>query len=235
MPSAPDTLADTNTPDADTVRTEPRERILAAAREVFLDEGVELATVREITLRAGTNVAAVNYYFGSKDELLGEVLRDLMGAYTHARIAALDACEAAAMPGHPSLSAVIEALVRPMVVTSRSSDREGRPLIRLILQIRSRPREVTSRFFTEHVDQTVLRFIDALSRAAPHLRRADVFWRYNFAIGAIMQVLTDSDPATRRLGRLSEGLCDTDDDETIIRQLHDFVIAGFLAPTVAGV
>lgn len=50
-----------------------RERILAAARDVFSRQGRE-ATVREICAAAGVNVSAVNYYFGGKDRLYAEVL-----------------------------------------------------------------------------------------------------------------------------------------------------------------
>ena len=51
-----------------------RTRLLEAAREVFAAHGFQGATVREICRRAEANVAAVNYHFGSKDELLAEAL-----------------------------------------------------------------------------------------------------------------------------------------------------------------
>ncbi len=210
---------------------EPRERIINAARDVFIEQGFDLATVREITLRADVNVAAINYYFGSKDELISEVLNIMMEPYTNARVAALDACEAATAPAVPTLEAVAEALVRPMVQLSRDAD-GARPLTRLILQIRSRPREMTTRFFMRRVDPAVFRFIDAFGKAVPTLTRTDVFWRYNFSIGAVMQILIDSDHATFRLKQLSGGLCDTDDDEEIISQLVAYVCAGFSAPPV---
>lgn len=56
------------------VREQTRSRLLNAAREVFSQNGFQGATVREICRRAETNVAAVNYHFGSKDGLLAEAL-----------------------------------------------------------------------------------------------------------------------------------------------------------------
>lgn len=208
---------------------DPRERILLAAQAVFLEQGFELATVREITLRAGVNISAINYYFGSKDELLAAVLDRIMQPYTEARVKALAAAEAKAAPEPVALVTIVAALVRPMVTLSRDED-GARPLTRLIQQIRARPSEGTKRFFVSRVDPSVFVFINAFQRALPHLSRADIFWRYNFAIGAVMQVLIDSDPATDRLKQLSGNLCDTSSDEQIIAELITFISGGFYAP-----
>ncbi len=48
---------------------ESRKRLLDAAAEVFALKGYREATVAEICRRAGANIGAVNYHFGSKDEL----------------------------------------------------------------------------------------------------------------------------------------------------------------------
>jgi len=49
-----------------------RQRLLAAAAEVFADRGFWEATHAEICERAEANIAAVNYHFGSKENLYVE-------------------------------------------------------------------------------------------------------------------------------------------------------------------
>ncbi len=60
-------------PREDTART--RGKLLAAAGEIFAGKGFRDATVAEICRKAGTNVAAVNYHFGSKETLYREAWR----------------------------------------------------------------------------------------------------------------------------------------------------------------
>ncbi len=55
---------------------ELRQRLLNTAGEVFAEQGFRAATVRQITERAGVNLAAINYYFSDKAELYACVLRD---------------------------------------------------------------------------------------------------------------------------------------------------------------
>jgi AcrR family transcriptional regulator len=54
---------------------DPRERILLAAGREFAERGYDAATVRDICAAAGTNVAAVNYYFGDKRRLYIESVK----------------------------------------------------------------------------------------------------------------------------------------------------------------
>src|ERR1700676_4403711 len=57
-----------------------REKLLDVAGRVFADRGYQAATVREICVRAGANVAAVNYHFGDKLGLYAEVLQQSIRA-----------------------------------------------------------------------------------------------------------------------------------------------------------
>lgn len=52
-----------------------RERLLAAARELFTAGGFRGTSTRAIASRAGCNLSLIKYYFGSKEGLLREVMR----------------------------------------------------------------------------------------------------------------------------------------------------------------
>jgi AcrR family transcriptional regulator len=53
-----------------------REKILTAAKELFQEKGFEPTTVREIATLAGVNVALINYHFGSKEQLLAQMVEE---------------------------------------------------------------------------------------------------------------------------------------------------------------
>jgi AcrR family transcriptional regulator len=54
---------------------ETRDRLLRTAAHLFADRGFKRVTVRAICQAARANVAAVNYHFGNKLDLYGEVLQ----------------------------------------------------------------------------------------------------------------------------------------------------------------
>jgi AcrR family transcriptional regulator len=52
-----------------------RQALLEAAGQVFASKGFKDATIAEISGKARTNMASVNYYYGSKEELYAEAWR----------------------------------------------------------------------------------------------------------------------------------------------------------------
>ncbi|HKV42826.1 MAG TPA: CerR family C-terminal domain-containing protein [Blastocatellia bacterium] len=50
-------------------------RLVTAALKLFAERGLEGVSVRELAQEAGVNLAAVNYHFGSKENLYVEALR----------------------------------------------------------------------------------------------------------------------------------------------------------------
>src|SRR5262245_11689870 len=56
--------------------TNQRERLLDAAIACFAADGVAATSLRSIALKAGVTPALVNYYFGSKEQLLDAFLAE---------------------------------------------------------------------------------------------------------------------------------------------------------------
>ena len=64
-----------------------KERILGAAEELFAQHGFAGTSLRQVTSRADVNIAAVNYHFGSKENLVNEVFRRRMDEMSERRLA----------------------------------------------------------------------------------------------------------------------------------------------------
>jgi AcrR family transcriptional regulator len=57
-----------------------RERVLAAARDLFEEVGYDATTIRAVALKAGVSVGSVFTSFAGKAELLSQVMQDRLGA-----------------------------------------------------------------------------------------------------------------------------------------------------------
>jgi AcrR family transcriptional regulator len=207
-----------------------RERLIRAALRIFADRGIRNATLREITEEAGANVAAVNYYFRSKEELTRIVLESCLRPINELRRQQLDELVARHGANLVPLEDIVEALVRPMVVES-IDEYGGRSAVRLILQVRALPQPMTNTILADQFDDLHRAFIEVLAPALPALSRAEVGLRYDFARGSIMQILGDLDPAARDLPDL-ESAREWLDDDSLVRLLVAFISAGFRAPAL---
>ena len=52
-----------------------RSRILDVAEALFGEQGLDRVSIRDITRTARVNLAAIDYHFGSKEELIAAVPR----------------------------------------------------------------------------------------------------------------------------------------------------------------
>lgn len=57
-------------------KTDKREHILSVAEELFAEKGFDGTSVRDIAQLASVNLAMISYYFGSKENLLKDLIVD---------------------------------------------------------------------------------------------------------------------------------------------------------------
>jgi AcrR family transcriptional regulator len=89
-----------------------RQAILAAAEQLFAEQGVEGPTLREIGAAAGQrNNSAVQYHFGDRDGLLAAVLEPHVADLDEQRRCMLAAAE---LDGPPSVETLVDLLILPL-------------------------------------------------------------------------------------------------------------------------
>lgn len=119
-------------------RSDIRDRIVHAAREHFLRDGVDGASLRGVATQAKTSIGMVYYYFKTKDELFLAVLEDVYAAVLRDLMEALDPLQS------------VEDRIRGLYRRIGSMSNEEMTVIRLIV----REALVSS----ERVDQVLERF-----------------------------------------------------------------------------
>src|SRR6201991_4611571 len=89
-----------------------RTAILTAAERLYAERGFSDVTLRDIVAEANVNLAAVNYHFGSKDELIAELFVTRSIALNRERLSELRAAEETG-DGRGDIHHILRALVGP--------------------------------------------------------------------------------------------------------------------------
>ncbi len=140
----------------DPITSTGRRRLVDTALRLFDERGVDSVSARTIAQEAGhRNVAAVNYHFGDRAELLLAVVGSRAEEIDAARNAALDELEAA---GEVTPRAALRAAFAPFI--AQLDDLDGRRYLRLINQLASHP---------QYYREVNVKFTISLLRAANHI------------------------------------------------------------------
>jgi AcrR family transcriptional regulator len=196
-----------------------REKILDTAEQMFGEQGYANTSIRQIIEKAGVNLASVHYHFGSKEELLDEVLRRRFEPLNRERLALLERCEAENAPGAPPVEKLLEAMLAPVLRLRSRNEGFLRLVGRLYFEGPLMPR------VGRHMEDVRVRFVAAMRRALPELPPEELAWRAHFVFGAVAHSLRGT-PET-----LIDGVrLDRTDTEEAIRRLVAFSAAGLQAP-----
>jgi AcrR family transcriptional regulator len=201
-------------------------RILEAAETLFMEHGFEATSLRLITNAAGVNLAAVNYHFGSKEELFQSVLTRRLDPMNQARVALLDRYERGGQAPLPC-ERILAALFIPALELARDPARGGSNFLRLLGRAYADPAPFIRQFLSQQYAPMIARFKDAFARALPHLPRKELSWRLHFIMGALSYTLAGTD-ALKIIAELNP--VETDNDEILLRRLAPFLLAGLNAP-----
>jgi AcrR family transcriptional regulator len=150
-----------------------RERILAAAGGLFAERGFLATTMREIAERAGANLAAAHYHFGSKQDLYLEVVRAQFE-----RMQAQLVARGASRPGETldALSRVeLETMLRSRVETMLETALDPVSIHgRVMMHEMAHPSEALPVIVEQFIEPQRSEMARIVARLAPELSPADV-------------------------------------------------------------
>jgi len=205
-----------------TAQVETKELIFSAAETLFALRGFQKVTVRDIAAEAGVNVAALNYYFGSKTALANEIFRRRSSELNRERFALLQAA-LEQHNGTPPVRPILSALFAPPLNWLYSNDRRNTS-IQLVLRGRTEGTEEMRTALKRHVSH-LEPFSDALKAACPDIPANTLYWRLHFCLALIH----NNRPAEfERLALLSKGLTKKVEANDLLAFMLDFAEAGFL-------
>ena len=190
-----------------------RTAILAAAERLYADRGFGDVTLRDIVAAADVNLAAVNYHFGSKDELIAELFVTRSIATNRERLNELKAAEDAG-GGRADIEAILRALVGPTLRGCLGPDRERSTAARFMIRASIESVPPIRRIKNREVDH-LRKFASAMRRSLPDRSEVDLFWGLHFALAMAHHTIRESE----RLTRLSDGKCDLNDVQGIIERI----------------
>ena len=206
---------------------ETRRRILDAAEELFMQHGFEGTPMRLLTTRAGVNLAAVNYHFGSKDALIEAVFQRRLDPMNAARLAELDRLEKEAAGAALTADAIIRAFISESLAMIEDGRNGGRNFVRLLGRTYTEPAKPIRLLIGRMYASTMERFKAAFARALPDLPSDELFWRMHFMFGTLSYTLAATDTVQLIAGFKPE---DRHDSRALQDRLVQFLTAGLLAP-----
>jgi AcrR family transcriptional regulator len=203
-----------------------RERILDAAEALFVEHGFEATTMRMITGRAGVNLAAINYHFGSKEALIQDVFRRRLTWLNEERLRALERFEKEAKGAPLKPHQIVEAFFGVSLRMAADTEHGGHTFMRLLGRTYTEPSAFVRQFLADEYAAVVPRFKQALFRSLPDVPPEEILWRFHFMLGAMSYAIAGTDA----LQLVAEHELDEKDPEALSRRLMPFLLGGLRAP-----
>lgn len=216
----------------DQTSADTKTRILDAAEGLFMEHGFEATSLRSLTSSAGVNLAAVNYHFGSKEELFQAVLTRRLDPMNKERIELLDKLEREAGAKPISCERILFAMLIPALRLARDEERGGKHFLRLVGRAYADPAPFIRHFLSEQYAEMIGRYKEAFHKALPHLSRQELTWRLHFVMGALSYTLLGAD-LLKLFDQVTPG--SRDNDELLLQRLAPFLVAGLKAPALGNV
>lgn len=202
-----------------------RNRILDTAEKLFAEHGFASVSLRTITSAARVNIAAVNYYFKSKDALFEAIFIRRVVPINSERLRMLESVMAKKLPPAAAVEGLVRAFVEPHLRLTSEFGPGGAAIMQFMGRINTEPNHAIERVVLKQYDPVWWRFAEAMQQVLPHLDKASIYWRFYYMLGTLYYVTS----ARTWLPSRSEDLCHPDDPDSVLEQIVPFLVGAFKA------
>lgn len=192
-------------------------RILDTAEVLFAEKGFAETSLRAITSKAGVNLAAVNYHFGSKEALIQAVFERFLDPFCQQLEAHLNQSS----DDQPTLEQLLGEVSRTALAANQGDARKVAIFFRLSGLAYTQAQGHMRRFLRNRYGPPFARFLQLLSAATPQLTPVERFWHVHFALGATTFALSSMESL--------RAICAKDLEQTLSADAINDMLLGFVA------
>jgi AcrR family transcriptional regulator len=167
------------------------------------------------------NLAAINYHFQSKEQLVGAIMKRLIEPINERRFQILDALEASTGGAAIDLENLLRAFLLPIFEERDTNPRRVSMPI-LYARMHSEPGDLIKKFFMPLIAPVVARFFPAFMKCLPGLSAVEMGWQIHFVVGATVNSMA----AQQTLTALTQGDSEMEGWPAILDRLVAFCAGG---------
>ncbi|MBL4867163.1 MAG: TetR family transcriptional regulator [Pseudomonadales bacterium] len=212
-------------------QSETVENILDTAERLFAEKGFGETSLRMITAKAGVNLAAVNYHFGSKESLIQAVFARFLNPFTARVLEVLDEKEKTWSEDPEAEAPELEELLRLVVYTAAEINdydvRKSATFLRLLGLAYTQAQSHLRTYINNEYGVVFQRIVAIMQQLCPNHSPQDFYWATHFALGATIFTMSGIDALI--------AMYEEDFDKSIV--VHEVVerLVPFLAAGIRGV
>lgn len=203
------------------------DKILDAAQSLFSERGFAETSLRMITSKAGVNLAAVNYHFGSKEALIQATFARFLTPFSREFREQLSCYVADVGEDKVEITHMIAIMASSAQVIAGQRGQDVSVFMRLMGLAYSQAQDHLRKYLKEHYADVFKPFMRLLKTSCPEMKPIEWFWRIHFVLGTLAFIMSSVDSLQAMAASdLSVNSQFTD----MIGYLATFVSAGLQAP-----
>lgn len=204
--------------------TKTQLKIIDSAEHLFACHGIHTTTLRMITSTAKVNLAAVNYHFGNKENLIQAVLLRRLIPLNNERQQQLERVlrEAESLSQPANVKQILHSFIMPTILFGRQNE-ACKDFMTIVSTMIMNPHNEFRQLFISIMVPLLKQLLQELSKTLPHIQPNTLYLRLQFSLGAMMFSMRGID--------IPQSVQHVNNDiELLIEEITSFVSIGMEQP-----